>query len=278
MTWVFVLLGITLTLGGYCICCGCTYCNDGTTLASLQIDLGGITEDADNGTGCCDALNQSYQLDIDPDNPCRFTITYENGNCATDDCTACDTSGCTVTCDEVPLTKICEPGFPLRDCSRQATIGYDVFCDACVVTEGATIDYPEGSADACTCSCVVSSDVWDTDVMIIDHPEATWAVTGEFVYYCDCAADTCGAAVGKSAASITATIGNELPPGVTIRTAGTITGGTFATLTSISTDPDIACVTEINALDLAASLSTTPCAETSCLCTLPTTIEATYIP
>lgn len=280
MIWL-LLLGVCITLGGFCLCCGCVYCTDGTSDATMQIDLAGIVEDADNGSGCCTDMNTTYILDMDPNNPCRFTKTQLHSDCSTDDCEQCDSAGCTPTCNELPNTHACPPNDP-TNCDHSANVLYSGECNNCEITEGGNISLPSGALtpSGCDCLCVISGSIWDLDVMIIDHPEAAdFAVPGEFVWWCTCTEKDCTAGVGKSTAGLSAELRASTPgPGVDIVVNGNMTGGTFETITQVTTDPDTECGTTISALDLSAALTTTPCSQTFCLCTLPTTVTATYLP
>lgn len=280
MIWFFVILGVCITLGGFCLCCGCVYCSDATTTATIQIDVGGIGDDTDNGSGCCGSLNLSYILDMDPANPCRFTKVFENGDCETDDCNACDSTDCTVGCDGSSTTTYCPPDGGAQTCpTTSGTVTYGGGCPNCEDTESGVINFAEGALipEVCDCLCVVTALRWDVDVMIADHPEATWAVPNDLIWQCECTAKDCTAGVGKSSASISATIENA-SPGVRLNVSGNVTGGSFQAVTDISTDADIECAVEIDALDLSADLTNTPCVQPNCLCTLPTSLVATYLP
>lgn len=279
MIWLYLLIGITFTMGGWCLCCGlCLRCSDDTDTATIQVDVNGIAADQVDNT-CCDDLNGTYVLSRNESSPCVFEISYTNGACTTAACSQCDSSGCTVGCDESP-TKICDPSQSGGDCSTAGTVAYGGDCPTCAATEGASISLPEGSglSGICTCGCNDSGLIWDTDVMLVDHPEVTWASPGDPVYYCNCSvAADCTTAVDSSAFSLTVTLsesGSDTLIGI---------GGNFQTR-SVSGGPTITgspltCASDINGLVLTEGTDFTvgSCTGT-CLCGKPTDLTLTFIP
>jgi len=285
--FVYWFIGFAIVLGG-CACCaaaGCSHCTDGTEDATLQVDVTGVAADLDTSS-CCTTLNRTYILAIDPSNTCRFTISYENGDCATAACSQCDSSGCTVTCDESPST-LCDPaGNPETYCSFNGTVSYGGDCPTCAGTESSVINPAEGSgiALACVCTCEPTGLFWDVDIAIIDHPEATWAVANDEVYSCACNADDCTARVGKSSTSLTVVIG-ESGGNARVTITGSMLSRSITGSYDFTGDP-VDCATEMNALALTAGASgggfdvefgdcSTP---GSCLCDPPTGLDLTYIP
>lgn len=273
MMWCFLLIGM-LTLGGYCLCCGCSYCTDGTETATMQIDVGGIAADQDTAT-CCTALNASYILTIDPTNPCQFSITEVDGPCATTDCSACVCGvPAAASCDSNDV--ICDPNNAGSYCNESGTVTRDASCDVCESTEGGTVTFPAGSqSSVCTCPCQDSGLVWGTDV---DPTGYDFAVVGEPVYKCTCTPKPCSGNQSSSSISLTATISTS-SPGVRLTVTASATGSIFGATTTVDAMADsVECATAINALDMTADLGSTPCGSTFCLCTAPTSLAATYIP
>jgi len=280
MIWMYLFLGVTFTLGGWCLCCGlCLQCSDDTEDSTIQVDIAGVAADAVDNT-CCDDLNGSYILEKSSGSSCVFSKTYANGPCTTSACSQCDTSGCTVGCDESPTT-ICDPSLSGAGCSTNGTVTYAGDCPTCEGTESAEISLEEGAAQPsiCSCACSPSGLIWDTDVMIIDHPEAaTWAVTGEEVYYCDCTEPDCTASVGSSGFTMTVTL-VESSGDTQVVLTGTLLSRSLSGNSTITGNP-VVCATDINGLVLTegVELTTGACTGSPCLCGAPTDLTLTFIP
>jgi hypothetical protein len=284
-TWAYWFVGFGLVLGG-CYCCtlGCSYCTDGSDVATIEVVFGGIAADQDTTT-CCTTLNKSYILAIDAAYLCHFSLTYENGICDTADCSDCDTFGCTIACEEgatTPCNPLADPG---TSCSKFGSVTYDAHCTSCELTERATINFPASfSADQrCDCLCSATGLIWDTDVFLAAHPEVDWASPGDEVYYCNCSALDCTATVGRSSVALEAwitTSGSD----ARITLTGSILTHTLTGGKTFGSYP-IACATEMNALALTIGASgsgsdveVSTCNTSQCLCTIPTSCTATYIP
>lgn len=285
--WIYAVVGISITLGG-CYCCaqGCSHCSDGTDTETIQIDVAGVAANLDTA-GCCTSLNRSYELTRS--GSCTFAATYSNGACATFDCDTCDSSDCTITCNDAYPTTICNPNAPspYATCTSNGDVSQGASCDTCRATETGTVNFSAGTNQANVCdivSCDVSALVWDTDVMIADHPEATWASPGDFVYYCNCTPKNCTADVGNSSMSWDLEIETSGGGDVKLSYSGAFLSGSFlGSYTFTGQGDPIACITEIDELVLAIGTLaggdniefTIP---TSNLCSAPTSIKVSYIP
>lgn len=279
--WLYWFIGFALTLGG-CYCCaqGCSRCTDGTDDATIQVDIAGTTADLDTAS-CCTGLNRTYILAIDPAELCRFTIAYENGACTTAACTQCDTTGCTVACD-TPSTQYCDPNYSGGDggCETDSTFTLGGDCSDCQSTETSDIS----SGTPCGCTCVTSGLIWDTDELLISHPEVTWASPGDLIYNCNCIAPDCTATLGNSGITLNIFIGLS-GADAAITFSGTMINRTI-TGTYVFTGDPIDCATEMDALALTAGASGGgfdvefgACGTPGfCLCNVPTGLDVTYIP
>ena len=144
MMWCFLLIGM-LTLGGYCLCCGCSYCTDGTETATInrRRRYRGGPRYGD----VLHALNASYILTIDPTNPRQFSITEVDGPCATTDCSACVCGvPAAASCDSNDV--ICDPNNAGSYCNESGTVTRDASCDVCESTEGGTVTFPAARSRA----------------------------------------------------------------------------------------------------------------------------------
>jgi hypothetical protein len=280
-TYLWFFLGCAMILGG-CFCClGCSHCTDWTDSATIQIDIVGTVGDEDE-EGCCEALDRSYLLTQTSANACSYEVTYENGACLSAECEECHTTGCSGTCNEGPTTP-CNP--IASTCSEVGSTSHDINCTTCLDTEQGVTTFVVGTeqVDRCDCTCEPTGLIWDTDVMIADHPLATWAVTGEEVYYCDCAPKDCEATNGTSSVSMTATIaqfGSDTTVTVFLNMLSRGGGGAL----TITGNP-IACATEIDGLAFTVGatgsgedIEMSACGATNCLCGIPTSLAVTFIP
>lgn len=272
MTWCFLLVGM-LTLGGYCLCCGCSYCSDWTSTSTLQLDVGGITADLDTAT-CCTSLNGTYILDLDPNAPCKFLKFTEDGQCATDKCDDCICGGAGSTCNGE--AGVCNPA-DSNSCDVSGSVFHNPDCADCLDTEGGGTTLPPGSnPSACDCLCQVTTEVFGVDV---DPTPYAWANPGDFVYRCTCSGKSCNGTQSKSGIHLTAEILDNTP-GSRLSVSGNMTGGIFAAITTIdAVNPEVVCATKISSLSMSGDLGWTPCGSPfGCLCNAPTTLTATFIP
>jgi hypothetical protein len=282
--YLYLFIGCAMILGG-CFCClGCSHCSDWTEDSTIQLDVAGVVAAAD-AEGCCDTLNQSYILSQSPTLPCTYTDEFENGACLSSECDTCRTSGCSGTCNE-GLSTPCNPEEPgSAHCLDLGSTTYDSNCDTCALTEQGVITYPVGSnqVDRCTCTCEPTGLFWDVDVMIVDHPEATWAVPNEEVYYCSCTPRDCTATNGVSRSSFSVTIaksGSDTTVAVSANFFAWGGGG----LETITGNP-VVCESEIDGLVLTVGgtgsgedIIIDGCVDAYCLCSPPTSVTVTFIP
>lgn len=289
MTLIYLLLGIMLTLGG-CYCCtvACVNCTDSTDSASVQIDISGFAANLDEA-GCCPTLNKSYILTIDPFNFCHFSILFENGQCATTECTSCNDTGCDGSCDQDP-TRPCDPNLGLNDygCVSSATVTYDPACEQCAITEDAAINQQPGNANSycLPCSCLISEFVWGVDPYLLgNYPDIDWAIDGDPVYLCDCNYPDCTATLPKSRVRLDALFNVDGLGKTTLTIEGQVIGRTIGPRIITLGDSPITCASDINAFPLTmgipgsgAGIIVSNTCGSGCLCDPPTNMAITYIP
>lgn len=284
-TYWYLFLGVAMILGG-CFCClGCSNCTDWTDTSTILVDITGTTEEYDDA-GCCTALDRSYILNQDAENPCRYEVIYENGTCLADECDDCDAFGCTGTCDEAISTHCNPASDPSFYCVDSGSTFHDINCTSCASVEHAVINYEvsTGLPGRCTCTCEPTGLIWDTDVMLADHPSVTWALPGDEVHYCSCIPKECTASNGFSTVSI----------GVEIFKSGSDTnlGISFSMLsrsgaiTHTIIGSPISCITDINELLFSVgaagsgeNIEMTDCGPgVNCLCGIPSLISVSFLP